>query len=156
MNFEHIIAINDLNNPLLPALNRQQLWAGLMFRVNNPVPFLPGLEACQILERRADTIIRSLDFGTVQMRDQVTLQTEEWVRFDIEAGENHPGGSLTIRIEEPQREQFFLRFKYESPFAETASAEDRAYGEYLKSAYQQSDIDCVNIIRTLAVEGHPQ
>jgi hypothetical protein len=156
MNFEHIIAINDLNNPLLPALNRQQLWAGLMFRVNNPVPFLPGLEACRILERRAEVIIRSLDFGTVQMRDRVTLQTEEWVRFDIEPGKSHPGGSLTIRIEEPQRGQFFLRFKYESPFAETASAEDRAYSEYLKSAYQQSDIDCVDIIRTLAVEGQPQ
>jgi hypothetical protein len=51
MNFEHLIQINDPENPLIDPLHRDQLWQGLLYRVENPVPFLPGLESCTILER---------------------------------------------------------------------------------------------------------
>ncbi|WP_306602919.1 SRPBCC family protein [Azonexus sp.] len=153
MNFEHLIAINDPGNPLLVSLSRQQVWDGLLHRVENPLPFLPGLEACTILQREAETLLRELDFGAARIRDRVTLLNGEWVRFDIEPGEQHAGGSLTIRIEEPAPGHLFLRFTYGTTFSASASEEDRAYAEYIKSAYQQSDIDCVRIIRTLAAEG---
>lgn len=153
MNFEHLIAINDPGNPLLVSLSRQQVWDGLLHRVKNPLPFLPGLEACTILQREAETLLRELDFGAARIRDRVTLLNGEWVRFDIEPGEQHAGGSLTIRIEEPAPGHLFLRFTYGTTFSASASEEDRAYAEYIKSAYQQSDIDCVRIIRTLAAEG---
>lgn len=153
MNFEHLIAINDPGNPLLVSLSRQQVWDGLLHRVENPLPFLPGLEACTILERETETLLRELDFGAAKIRDRVTLLSGEWVRFDIEPGEQHAGGSLTIRIEEPAPGHLFLRFTYGTTFSASASEEDRAYAEYIKSAYQQSDIDCVRIIRTLAAEG---
>ena len=42
MNFEHLIQINDPENPLAPPLTREQLWQGLSHRIENPVPFLPG------------------------------------------------------------------------------------------------------------------
>jgi hypothetical protein len=156
MNFEHLIAINDPGNPLLVSLSRQQVWAGLLHRVENPLPFLPGLESCSILERAADSLLRELNFGAATIRDRVTLLAGEWVRFDIAPSEQHAGGSLTIRIEEPEAGHLFLRFTYGTTFAASASEEDRAYAEYIKSAYQQSDIDCVRIIRTLAAEGNCQ
>ncbi len=156
MNFEHLIAINDPANPLLISLSRQQVWAGLLHRVDNPLPFLPGLEACAILQRDGHTLLRELDFGAAKIRDRVTLSDGEWVRFDIEPGEQHAGGSLTIGIEEPEPNAIFLRFTYGTSFNAKASKEDQAYAEYIKSAYQQSDIDCVRIIRTLAAEGRPQ
>ena len=49
MNFEHLIAINDPGNPLIPPLSREQLWEGLLHRIENPLPFLPGLESCAIV-----------------------------------------------------------------------------------------------------------
>ena len=49
MNFEHLIQINDPENPLVAPLTRDQLWLGLNHRIENPVPFLPGLESCTIL-----------------------------------------------------------------------------------------------------------
>lgn len=149
MKFEHLIVINDPGNPLIVPLNRQQVWEGLLQRVHHPLPFLPGLESCTVLQRNEDFLLRELDFGAARIRDRVTMAVEEWVRFEIEAGEQHPGGSLTIRIEEPDREQLCLRFTYTTAIA----VEDQAYIEYVKSAYQQSDIDCVRIIRTLAAEG---
>lgn len=156
MNFEHLIQINDLQNPLVETLNRDQVWQGLLHRVEDATPFLPGLESCTIVERHADHLLRKLDFGAAVIHDRVTLAESQWVRFDILPGEQHAGGSLTITIEEPEPAALFLRFAYATNFAKDPNSEERAYIDYIKSAYHQSDVDCVQIIRTLAAAGSPQ
>ena len=153
MNFEHLIQINDPENPLVVPLTRQQLWHGLLHRVEDPVPFLPGLESCVILERQAHELLRQLNFGQAEIRDRVTLADMHWVRFDILPSETHAGGSLTITIEEPEAGSLFLRFAYRTTLAVNPNSEERAYIEYVKSAYHQSDVDCVRLIRTLAAGG---
>jgi hypothetical protein len=153
MNFEHLIAINDPGNPLVVPLTRRQLWLGLLQRVDNPLLFLPGLQAFTMLQRQYDSALRELDFGATRIRDRVTLSEGTAVHFDIEPGDTHAGGSLTIRIEEPQPDHLFLRFTYNTGFGNQAGSEDAAYVEYVKSAYHQSDLDCVRIIRTLAADG---
>ena len=156
MKFEHLIQINDPENPLIDTLSRDQLWQGLLHRVENPLPFLPGLESCTILERAADTLLRELDFGPAVIQDRVTLVHMHSVRFDIQPSEAHPGGSLNITIEEPEPSFLFLRFAYQTTLATNPNSEERAYIEYVKSAYHQSDVDCVRIIRTLAAGGEVQ
>lgn len=156
MKFEHLIQINDPANPLIVPLSRAQLWTGLMQRVDNPLPFLPGLESCTVVERSSTLIRRRLDFGPAVIEDHVTLETHLWVRFDIQPSATHAGGSLTISIEEPQPEALFLRFAYQTNLGEGGPLEDRAYAEYVKSAYHQSDVDTVRIIRTLAAGGTAQ
>lgn len=156
MNFEHLIQINDPENPLIQPLNRAQLWEGLLHRVENPIPFLPGLETCTILERSDRELLRELDFGPATIRDRVTLDPLHWVRFDILPSESHAGGSLTITIEEPESGFLFLRFAYQTTLASNPNSEERAYIEYVKSAYHQSDVDCVRLIRTLAAGGQLQ
>ncbi|MGB2904173.1 MAG: AtaL-like protein, partial [Candidatus Dechloromonas phosphoritropha] len=79
-----------------------------------------------------------------------------WVRFEIQPSPTHPGGSLTITIEEPEPAFLFLRFTYQTTLASGPDSEDRAYIEYVKSAYHQSDVDCVQLIRTFAAGGMPQ
>jgi hypothetical protein len=156
MNFEHLIAINDFDNPLIEPLSRAQLWSGLLHRVENPVPFLPGLESCTILERNDNGLLRELDFGAAVIHDRVTLLALHWVNFVIQPSPVHAGGSLQITIEEPESAHLFLRFAYQTTLASQENDEDRAYIEYVKSAYHQSDVDCVQIIRTLAAGGQPQ
>lgn len=153
MKFEHLIQINDLQNPLIAALSREQVWKGLLHRVEDAVPFLPGLERCSIVERNADHLLRELDFGSALIHDRVTMVEREWVRFEILPSEQHAGGSLTISIEEPEPAALFLRFAYATTFASNPNSEERAYIEYIKSAYHQSDVDCVRLIRTLAAQG---
>jgi Domain of unknown function (DUF1857) len=148
MQFEHLIAITDPGNPLVVPLTREQIWSGLLQRVENPLPFLPGLESCAILERTSEGLLRELDFGPATLRDHVTMVEAQWVRFDIVPSTTSAGGSLTINIEEPQPGFLFLRFAYRTALA--SDPEERAYVEYIKSAYHQSDVDCVRIIRTLA------
>ena len=123
MNFEHLIAINDPGNPLVVPLTRRQLWVGLLQRVDNPLLFLPGLQGFTIHQRQFDSAVRELDFGTTKMRDCVTLTEEAAVRFDVEPGDQHAGGSLTIRIEEPVPDHLFLRFTYTTGLATQAGSE---------------------------------
>jgi hypothetical protein len=156
MQFEHLIAITDPGNPLVVPLTREQIWNGLLQRVENPLPFLPGLESCAILERTSEALLRELDFGPATIRDRVTMAEAQWVCFDIVPSPSSAGGSLTINIEEPQPGFLFLRFAYRTALASTPDSEERAYLEYVKSAYHQSDVDCVRIIRTLATEGTSQ
>ena len=156
MNLEHLIQINDPQNPLVVYLSRDQLWQGLLHRVEDAVPFLPGLERCTILERDGTCLLRELDFGGAVIRDRVTMAQGHWVRFEIAAGSAHAGGSLTITIEEPEDGALYLRFAYQTTLANAPDSEERAYVEYVKSAYHQSDVDCVRIIRTLAAQGLPQ
>lgn len=153
MNFEHLIQINDLQNPLIEVLSREQVWQGLLHRVEDAVPFLPGLERCTIVERHADHLLRELDFGAATIHDRVTQDPGHWVRFEILPSEQHAGGSLTITIEEPEPAALFLRFAYATTFASNPNSEEQGYIEYIKSAYHQSDVDCVRIIRTLAAQG---
>ncbi len=156
MNFEHLIQINDPGNPLIASLTREQVWQGLLHRVENPLPFLPGLESCTIVERIGETLLRELNFGPAVIQDRVTLAERAWVRFDILPSASHAGGSLTITIEEPAPDHLFLRFAYRTTLGEQAGSEDKAYVEYVKAAYHQSDVDCVRLIRTLATGGPMQ
>lgn len=156
MNFEHLLVVNDPDNPLVAPLTREELWFGLLCRAEDSRPFLPGLEACTILSRSDTELVRELRFGSAVIRDRVTLQPMEWVRFDTERTDAHAGGSLTIGIEEPAADTLVLRFHYRTTLTEQGVGDDLAYVEYIKSAYHQSDVDCVQIIRTLAAGGLPQ
>lgn len=157
MRFEHLIEINDPLNPLIEPLSREQVWDGLMYRVDEPTVFLPGLERCVILSRAADRVERELYFGQVRIRDTVTFAPLDWVRFESAANAQHAGGRLTIRLEQRDALWLGLRFTYETTLSDGASpGETIQVSEFVKSAYRESDVDTVRIIRLIAANGRPQ
>lgn len=150
MNFEHLIQINDPLNPLVEKLTREQLWEGLVLRAEQPQLFVIGLDSCTILSRTDLTLERELHYGSATVRDRVTLTPNESVRYDILPTKAYVGGSLTMTIEQPNASQLFLRFQYETTLP-TADTEDaRQTTEIVKSAYRESDIDTVRLIRQYA------
>lgn len=150
MKFEHLIEVNDLAEPLQNPLSREELWFGLLCRAEDARPFLPGLEACNIVERTEGCLVRDLHFGNAVIRDHVTFEPLEWIRFESKANAEHAGGSLTISIEEPEKGALFLRFRYHTTLHEHAGSEDGQYADYVRSAYHQSDLDTVRVIRMIA------
>ncbi len=157
MRFEHLIEINDPLNPLIEPLSREQVWGGLMYRVDEPTVFLPGLERCVILSRSADRVERELYFGQVRIRDTVTFALHDWVCFESAANAEHAGGRLTISLGQPEPGRLFLRFTYETTLPEgMAPGEFLQVSEFVKSAYRESDVDTVRIIRMIAANGRPQ
>ena len=100
---------------------------------------------------------RILHFGQASIRDTVTYRHLEWVCFESRATAEHAGGSLTVRLEETDLNRIFLRFTYETTLSENAAeGEVVQVSEFVKSAYRESDVDTVRIIRTIAANGRPQ
>lgn len=153
MQFHHLIEINDLRNPLVALLTREQLWRGLVLRAESPQLFMPHLDQCTIVERSAGGITRALRYGELIIRDRVSFTPQQEIRYDIPAQGEISASRLTVRIEEPQPEAFFVRFDYEEGSPETGEAMEDMYNDFRRSAYYEADVDTIALIRQFAAEG---
>ena len=152
MRFSHLIQINDPLNPLIDSLSRMQLWRGLVLRAENPLLFVMALDRFEILERGDSQLVRVLHFGSLRLRDRVTFIPMQQVRYEVEAAGDTPAASLVMTIEEPEPEQLFVRFDYETLPGGAAAAMDDFYSSFAKQAYLEADIDTISTIRRLAEE----
>jgi len=153
MKFEHLVEINDLSNPLKLIIRRPQLWRGLLLRAETPKLFIPYLDETSITERSASGMHRSLRYGELTVVDQVSLQEQQQVVYQVAAQGDIPPSTLCMRIEEPQEDALFVRFIYTDEASTEQDAENEMYNEYRRSAYQEADIDTIRIIRELAESG---
>ena len=146
MKFEHIIQVNDLLDPLVEPLSREQLWEGLVESVEAPTRFLPGLDSSRILWRDGDTLRRELRIGRVVVRDTVRLVAGHRIAIDFEASAEVPALTRTVTVEEPIEGEFVVRFRYErSPQGHETLAP--AIAAVLEAAWLQADIDLIAQIR---------
>lgn len=152
MKFSHLIQINDPLNPLIDPLSREQLWRGLVMRAENPLLFVLALDQFDIVERADSTLLRELRFGKLTLRDRVSFEPMRQVRYEIEATADSPAATLVMTIEEPQPDQLFVRFAYETLQPEGAAPIDEFYGSFAKQAYVEADIDTISTIRRLVQE----
>jgi len=152
MRFSHLIQINDPLNPLIDPLSREQLWRGLAYRAENPLPFVLGLDECRIVVRTERTLRRELHFGSLTVRDRVTLDPMKQVRYETEAGAGLPASSLVMTIEEPGADELVVRFEYETSRRSGDAPSEEFYNAFLRKAYVEADIDTIRTIRRLVVE----
>lgn len=155
MKYEHLIEINDPALITLSPLSRSDLWQGLMLRVEQPALFLPHLDEVQIVARDENGLVRELAFGTLRIRDRVALQVLNSVSIEVIAPSEHAGSILHISIEEPEPERLFLRFSYSTTLVDAPGTPDAELSSYVKSAYRESDIESVKIIREQLAKHHP-
>lgn len=148
MRFEHLVQVNDPQNPLVEPLTRAQLWQGLLLRAEQPAVFAENIEAARIVARGELSLARELDFGAFKVRDRVRLEPMQRMVIETEATEDCGIGVLTMSIEEPGAELLQLRFQYRlSRKRVEDAAQEAMYDQFLKSAYLEADRDCVRIIR---------
>jgi hypothetical protein len=151
MKFEHLVEINNLGNPLIPLLTRPQLWHGLVLRAEEPTLFVPHLDSCDILERSEVAILRQLKYGELVIQDRVTYLAQHQIRYHVSAQKDFSDSTLTMTIEEPVQNALFVRFAYED--ASPDEGAEAMYNDFRRSAYRESDIDTIHIIRQLAAQG---
>lgn len=150
LEFQHIIQINDPDEPQIPPISRQQLWEGLVFRSKHPEHFTPSLSS-EIEEYTEDGFVRKLSFGQGHLRDRVTLIPEEEIRTS--PAEDKPAlfAESITRIEEPAPGYLFVRFLYRRDTPPSSDGID--VGEYLKAAYVENDREAISLLRRFAIEG---
>lgn len=153
MKFTHLVAINDPLNPLLDVLTRDQLWRGLVLRATTPMAFVPHLDQC-ILHEQSDALLsRELHYGEVVIRDVVHFLPQQQVIYDIPVQEGVPQSRLTVTIEEPEPDVLFVRFEYQDNASADEDAANAFYDDFRRSAYKESDIDTIRLIREMAADG---
>jgi hypothetical protein len=77
----------------------------------------------------------------------VQLSTLSSVSIEVIAPAEHAGSLLQITIEEPQPQRLFLRFSYSTTLQDAPGTPDADLSSYVKSAYRESDIESVKIMR---------
>ena len=153
MKFEHLIEINDLNNPLTEVITREQLWRGLVLRAESPKLFVPYLDDASITDRTEVSMKRSLRYGELIVQDEVSLVHLEHVHYDVAEQKDIPLSSLRMSIDEPLPDALFVRFNYDDGHSAEDDVANELYNEYRRSAYQESDIDTIRLIREMAEYG---
>ncbi|SFV03875.1 SRPBCC family protein [Pseudoduganella namucuonensis] len=153
MKFEHLIEINDPMNPLIDEISHEQLWRGLVLRAESPRLFVPHLDECQIANRGENGFDRKLRYGELVITDRVVLETMHRVRYVVAPQQDISASSLTMTIEIPHPGRLFVRFEYEDGHDAATDEANAMYDEFRKSAYEESDIDTIRVLRDLAEQG---
>jgi hypothetical protein len=153
MRYTHLVQINDVTNPLIDPLTREQLWQGLKLRAEDPMQFVVGLDRFELVRRTPNELVRELHFGRLTVRDLVRFTPMAEVRYEVEAAGEVPAATLITTIEEPGHEQLFVRFDYNTRPVEGGPPVDPYYQQFVKEAYKEADIDAIRIIRRLVTEG---
>ena len=153
MKFEHLIEMNDLQNPLVTPITREQLWNGLVLRAESPRMFVTYLDDCTITARELDGLSRTLHYGELKIVDQVQFEFLNFVHYHIPAQAEILQSCLRMSIEEPQTGALFIRFSYDDGHNEQEDLENVTVNEYRRSAYIEADIDTARVIRELAAAG---
>ncbi len=153
MKFSHLVQINDVLNPLLDELTRDQLWRGLLMRAEAPELFMPHLDECRLSHKTLSSVDRVLRYGELLIHDHVTWLPQIQVHYQVPAQGEIAASNMCMTIEEPQAGQLFVRFEYDDGLEDLPGSEDAFYNEFRRSAYKEADIDTIRIIRELISEG---
>ena len=153
MKFEHLVEINDFDNPMVLVITREQLWRGLVLRAEAPMLFVPYLDEASITDRTEVSMTRSLRYGELVITDQVNLTHLQHVHYDVAAQKDIPQSSLRMTIEEPQPDALFVRFAYDDGSSAEEDAANEMYNDYRRSAYDEADVETIRLIREMAEDG---
>lgn len=164
MRFEHLIQITDPTDERVPVMSRDELWRGLMCRVETPQRFELGPDHCELspggealgeVSDSTDGTItlrrRDLHFGRLHFRDTVRLQPGRAVHFTPEPHDDQPPVALSIAIEEPVEGSLLLRFVYSSE-GEPAPGEVGLW-RLREQAWLEQDRDMVRTLRAWQAAG---
>ncbi|HEX5402452.1 MAG TPA: AtaL-like protein [Pseudonocardiaceae bacterium] len=74
----------SLTSSLPVRLSRDDLWAGLLRKAEDPVAFIPAITACTVLERRSDgSLVREIVVdGETRQRELVTFEPKRRIVFE--------------------------------------------------------------------------
>ena len=153
MKFEHLIEINDPLNPLIDALTPAQLWRGLVMRAESPKLFVPHLDECTIIARNEHGFERRQRYGDLVIYDTVVLSPPYQICYQVREQKDISASSLMMTIETPSADTLYVRFQYDDGHDAATDAANAMYDDFRRSAYVESDIDTIRIVREMAALG---
>jgi Acetylaranotin biosynthesis cluster protein L len=134
-----------------PQLTRSDVWAGLVMKADNALPFVPAMTYCEVLERRGEhEFDREIEFRGQRFTERITLEPESRVTFTRIAGEVL--GTIANEIEEDAAGELSLRFSFALVLkgVEPGSTKEAEYAEGMKGDYLKAVEATLAAIRRVA------
>ena len=99
-----------VNEPSKTTLSRHDVWAGLLMKANNALPYVPIMSKCDVLERGEGWLTRDILLKDVPLREKVTFEPESRVIFDRIGGDEL--GRIENIIGEDEKGNLTLTFSF--------------------------------------------
>jgi hypothetical protein len=138
------------------GLTRSDIWRGLVMKGENALPFVPVMEACDVVERGTDDgtdwLIREIRIAGNTMREKVTFRPEHTVEFERLDGIER--GTILNEILD-QDDSLSLRFTFtlSREDMEDGSDAEKAYAGSMEETYLKAVQSTIDTIRRLQAAG---
>jgi Acetylaranotin biosynthesis cluster protein L len=134
-------------------LSQDQMWRGLIMKAENAVPFVPGMHACEVLERYADGLLREIVIGGHRFKERITFTPPVQVLFERVDTDEHAGWITNVISEAGQRLMLTFTFAVNFPGVQPGSEDERKQGQQMKSSYVKAIEATLKEVRRLVSEG---
>lgn len=136
-------------DPKEPRLTPSLVWRGLLMKAENPLPFVPVISSCRIVERNKDGLVRQIvDRGDL-ITERVTFYPERMVKFERVSGRIL--GTILNEIVEDEEGDLALRFTFTLSVdgAADGSAEETQVAADLEHGYLMAVATTLKAVRKL-------
>src|ERR1700733_13778386 len=144
------IKVND--DPSETPLDRGQVWRGLVMKAENPLPFVPVISSCKVIERRPDGLIREIVDKGDTIREVVTFYPQRMVQFERTSG--RVLGTILNEIIEDDDGDLALKFTFKLTVEgiEPGSTAERDFAGDMEAGYLMAVAATLKAMRKLALE----
>jgi hypothetical protein len=144
------IKVNE--DPREPRLDRSLVWRGLVMKAENPLPFVPVISSCKVIERRADGLVREIVDKGDTIRETVTFHPERLVKFERTSG--RVLGTILNEIIEDTDGELALKFTFTLTIENVAagSAAEKEFAAQMEDGYLMAVRATLKAMRKLATE----
>jgi ketosteroid isomerase-like protein len=124
-----------VNEPSKTTLSRHDVWAGLLMKADNALPYVPMMSKCDVIERGDGWLIRDILLKDVPLREKVTFEPESRVIFERIGGDEL--GRIENVIGEDEKGNLTLTFSFgltKKGIPEGTDAENKHFSQ-MEGAY---------------------
>jgi len=137
-------------DPKEQPLTRSLVWRGLVMKAENPLPFVPVISSCKVLERRTDGLTREIVDKGDTIVEVVTFEPEHVVKFERTSG--RVLGTILNEIIEDEHGDLALKFTFTLTVEgmEADSAEEQEFAGQMEQGYLMAVAATLKAMRELA------
>ncbi len=150
---DRTVPVNADLGPGVPALGRSRVWAGLVLKAEDAVPFVPAMSYCRVTGRFENGLFRDIVFQGEAMTEKIIYYPEERIEFIRTSGIEM--GTIVNEILEDEDGALHLRFAFtlEREGLAPGSEEETAFAEGMARGYLIAVQATVDEIRRRVVAG---
>ncbi len=149
---DETLPVNPDKSGNTPILTRDDLWNGLMRKVDDAKPFVPLMTKCEVTRRFENGVVRDIVFDGMELKERIVFYPKERVEF-LRVGVGDEMGTIWNEILEDEKGELHLRFAIELEVPNLTDEQEQEYKEKRAKGYLNAVQATLDYLRNLRVEG---